>query len=113
MSGSVSPFCGGTIRVPRMSGSSVIANAWSHDADRARGWDQYVPPCLLGEPPRNSSARQDGRLKDTVFLRVKPEAILVSGVMGSLDVSNKKGVPVRRLTPEAAATSSSAHPMRH
>ncbi len=47
------------------------------------------------------AAKQDGRLKDPVWLKINAEILLDPGVRFTNDVSNKKDVQI--LTPEQAA----------
>jgi hypothetical protein len=69
-------------------------NEWSHDADDRRGLDQYVHLCFKNNHPMEFVARQDGRIEDSIFLRVHPDVLEFDGVKFTPDVSNKAGVPI-------------------
>ena len=75
------------IKVERPGG-----NQWSRDADRISGMDQYVHLCFWSQHPMEYAARQDGRIQQSRFLRVKLETIKIPGVLVTDQVSNKSGV---------------------
>jgi hypothetical protein len=54
--------------------------------------DRYVHLCLKPTHPMEFRAREDGRIKDTIFLQVHPEVLEWPGVRYTPDVSNKAGV---------------------
>lgn len=76
-------------------------NQWSHDADTRSGVEEYVHLAFLDDHPMLYAAKQDGRLKDPVWLKINAEILLDPGVRFTNDVSNKKDVQI--LTPEQAA----------
>ena len=67
-------------------------NQWSLDADLRAGMDRYVHLCFLRQHPMEWSARQDGRIERSRFLRVNPEVLMLPDVMITDQVSNKSGV---------------------
>ncbi|HEY7809763.1 MAG TPA: DarT ssDNA thymidine ADP-ribosyltransferase family protein [Allosphingosinicella sp.] len=67
-------------------------NDWSHDADRRKSLDDFVHLCLFDEHPMEYVAKNEGRISETVFLRVSPLVIKTPGTLASADVSNKSGV---------------------
>jgi hypothetical protein len=83
-----------SMRELRQRGISPVAggNQWSLDADLRAGMDAYVHLCFLRQHPMEWSARQDGRIERSRFLRVEPEVLTLPGVMITDQVSNKSGV---------------------
>ncbi len=78
-------------------------NQWSQDADRYCGVDAYAHLCFLRQHPMEWSARQDGRINKTRFLRIDPSVLRLPDVMMTDQVSNKSGVkprPANDLIPE-------------
>jgi hypothetical protein len=75
-------------------------NDWSHDADRMKGLDEYVHLAFVDDHPMLFRARQDERIKDPVWLKIRSEIILGDGVRFCSDVSNKSGVCI--LDPDEA-----------
>jgi hypothetical protein len=67
-------------------------NEWSQDADANKGMDQYVHLCFRANHPMEYLARQDGQIKDSIFLEIHPDVLQIEGVMFSAGVSNKVGV---------------------
>jgi hypothetical protein len=67
-------------------------NQWSLDADQRAGMDAYVHLCFLRQHPMEWSARQDGRIAQSRFLRIDPKVMKLPGVMITDQVSNKAGV---------------------
>jgi ssDNA thymidine ADP-ribosyltransferase DarT-like protein len=72
-------------------------NEWSQDADSVMGMDKYVHLCFRPNHPMEYLARQDGRIKQSIFLEIHPDILLVDGVKYSPGVSNKFGMPVHSL----------------
>ncbi len=70
-------------------------NAWSHEADEQKGLDEYVHLCFKNNHPMEYAAHQDGRIEDSIFLRIHPEVLEFEGVKFTPDVSNKSGVVLR------------------
>jgi hypothetical protein len=86
---------GGLFSWSEIKDSGVIApggNDWSHDADAYKKMDLYVHLCFLDSHPMEYAARLDGRIKQSRFLKIKPEVIDWEGVLFTDDVSNKSGV---------------------
>ena len=77
------------IEIPAAGG-----NNWSHDADRQKGLDKYVHLCFRNTHPMEYSARQAGRIIDSIFLQIHLKALETEGVKFTSDVSNKSGVPI-------------------
>ena len=75
-------------------------NQWSHDADALKGVHEYVHLASLDNHPMLYAAKQDGRIKEPVWLKIDSSILLDSGVKFTKEVSNKAGVQI--LTPEEA-----------
>src|SRR6202050_5944028 len=58
------------IEVPAPGG-----NEWSHAADGRIGLDRYVHLCFRNTHPMEYVARQDGRIADSVYLRIHPDVL--------------------------------------
>ena|SRR5258707_471906 len=69
-------------------------NQWSQEADANKGMDRYVHLCFKANHPMEYLARQDGRIKDSIFLQIHPDVLQIEGVMFSAGVSNKTGVQI-------------------
>lgn len=69
-------------------------NQWSHEADTRFGLDDYVCLCLMDWHPMEFSARQQERLAETTFLRIRPSVLMSDGVRFAPGVSNKSDVPI-------------------
>ena len=69
-------------------------NDWSHNADKNKGLDMYVHLCFKNNHPMEYIAHQDGRIEDSIFLRIHPEVLEFEGVMFTPDVLNKSGVRI-------------------
>lgn len=67
-------------------------NEWSHDADRLKGLHEYVHLAFVDDHPMLFKARQDERIKDPIWLKIRAEIILEQDVLFCSDVSNKSGV---------------------
>jgi hypothetical protein len=76
-------------------------NQWSHDADALKGVQEYVHLAFLDDHPMLYAAKQDGRIKEPVWLKINSAILLGSGVKFTKEVSNKADVQL--LTPEEAA----------
>ena len=74
--------------------SAPGGNDWSHQADEKIGLDEYVHLCFKNNHPMEYVARKDGRIEDSIFLRIHPEVLEFEGVKFTPDVSNKAGVPI-------------------
>jgi len=75
-------------------------NEWSHDADRIKGLDEYVHLAFVDDHPMLFRAKQEERIKDPIWLKIRSEIILGATVRFCSDVSNKSGVAI--LDPEQA-----------
>ncbi|WP_017326246.1 DarT ssDNA thymidine ADP-ribosyltransferase family protein [Synechococcus sp. PCC 7336] len=69
-------------------------NEWSHDADKLKGVDEYVHLAFVDDHPMLFRAKQEGRIPDPVWLKIKSSILLEEGVRYCSDVSNKSGVPI-------------------
>lgn len=76
-------------------------NKWSRNADGLKGMDRYVHLCFKSTHPMEFVARDEGRIVDSIFLRVHPDVLTWEGVLFTPEVSNKSGV--RTYTMEKAA----------
>jgi len=72
-------------------------NQWSHDADKMKGLHEYVHLAFVDDHPMLFRAKQDERIKEPVWLKIKAEILLCEDVLFCSDVSNKSGVET--LTP--------------
>lgn len=73
-------------------------NEWSLDADRLCGMDAYVHLCFTRGHPMRYLAEKEGRITDTVWLRIHPSILQLPGVMITDEVSNKSGVVPKSVT---------------
>lgn len=64
-------------------------NELSFWADKKNHMDRYVHLCLNNEHPMEWTARQDGRIVQSVFLEVSSLILESQGVLFSPEVSNK------------------------
>lgn len=64
-------------------------NDWSLDADRRSGMDAYVHLCFFADHPMEWIARQQGRIANSLFLKVSPEVLRTPGAMIVDVVSNR------------------------
>ncbi|MNS63896.1 hypothetical protein D3C72_970030 [compost metagenome] len=64
-------------------------NQWSWEADVRSGMDGYVHLCFFDNHPMEWRAKQEGRIGDSLFLKVDPSVIQLDGVLISEHVSNK------------------------
>lgn len=71
-----------------MSAPAPGGNQWSLDADRSSGMDKYVHLCFFDSHPMEWRAREDGRIKETIFLEISPEILRISGTVVTDVVSN-------------------------
>ncbi len=55
-------------------------NEWSHDADKRKGVEEYVHLAFVDDHPMLFCAKQDGRITDPVWLKIKSEILLREGV---------------------------------
>ena len=72
-------------------------NDWSHEADEMKGLDKYVHLCFKNNHPMEYKVRKvrmDGRIEDSIFIRIHSEVLEFEGVKFTPDVSNKSGVPI-------------------
>lgn len=69
-------------------------NQWSHDADGYRGVDRYVHLSFTNNHPMEYVAKQEGRIEQSVVLKVRPTIIGASGARISLGVANASGVEI-------------------
>lgn len=67
-------------------------NQWSHDADKMKGLHEYVHLAFVDDHPMLFKAKQDDRIKEPIWLKIKAEIILGDSVLFCSDVSNKSGV---------------------
>jgi hypothetical protein len=56
------------------------------------GLHSYVHLCFIDQHPMEWTIKQDGRIKDTVFIRVDNSVLTRPRILLSADVSNKAGV---------------------
>ncbi|RAI38429.1 DarT ssDNA thymidine ADP-ribosyltransferase family protein [Rhodoplanes roseus] len=78
---------GRNINVPAPGG-----NQWSLDADQACGMDQYVHLTFKPGHPMERRALEEKTILEVHRLRISPTILLIPGVLGTTDISNKSGV---------------------
>jgi len=66
-------------------------NQLSLDVDISSGMDGYVHLCFFSEHPMEYCAKQDGRIENSIFLKIDPKIIKLPGVLITDEVSNKTG----------------------
>lgn len=64
-------------------------NDWSLDADRRSGMDAYVHLCFFNDHPMEWIARQQGRISQSIFLKISPDVLRVPGALIVDTVSNR------------------------
>lgn len=69
-------------------------NQWSHEADKLKGLHRFVHLAFIDDHPMLFRAKQEGRIKDPIWLKIKNATILHNTVRFSADVSNKTGVRI-------------------
>lgn len=67
-------------------------NQWSHDADIYKGVHEYVHLAFVDDHPMLYAAKQDGRIKNPIWLKIDSSILLDSNVRFTNEVSNKAGV---------------------
>jgi hypothetical protein len=72
-------------------------NQWSRDADVGKGMDDYVHLCFRPRHPMEYLARKDGRIQNSIFLKIDPSVMYWDGVRFTADVSNKRGIEVHTM----------------
>lgn len=83
------------IQIPMPGG-----NDWSQNADTLKGLDHYVHLCFVKDHPMQYRAAQEGRIENTVWLKISPAILLSRSARFSAGVSNRSDV--RLLTPAEA-----------
>ncbi len=64
-------------------------NDWSLDADRRSGMDAYIHLCFFSDHPMEWIARQQGRISESIFLKISPEVLRIPGTLIVDTVSNR------------------------
>lgn len=77
-------------------------NEWSHEADKRKKLDKYVHLAFIDDHPMLYVSKQEGRLKNPLWLKIGISVLANSRVLFSTDVSNKRGVDI--IDAEKAAT---------
>ncbi len=80
------------IQIPAAGG-----NQWSHDADYRMGLDRYIHLCFFNQHPMEFIAKRDGRINESVFLKINPIVLQWEGVRVTLEVANKSGTQLLTL----------------
>lgn len=93
-------YCLGELQRMGVAIPAPGGNEWSHHADALKGVQEYVHLAFLDDHPMLYAAKQDGRLKEPVWLKINSSILLGTGVKFTNEVSNKAGVQL--LTPEEA-----------
>lgn len=81
-----------SIEIPAAGG-----NQWSHDADYRMGLDEYVHLCFFNQHPMEFIAKRDGRINESVFLKINPIVLQWEEVKVTLEVANKSGTKLLTL----------------
>lgn len=71
-------------------------NQWSWDADDHKGISNYVSLCMTRNHPMCHIATKEERIVTPRYLCIKPDVLLMNGVMFAGDIANKSTV---RLVP--------------
>jgi hypothetical protein len=74
--------------------SAPGGNQLSQELDARIGMDGYVHLCFKGDHPMAYIARKEGRMKETRFLQISPDALTAKGVRLTAGVANRTGVEV-------------------
>ena len=69
-------------------------NQWSHDADKMNGVHEYVHLAFLDDHPMLYRAKQEGRIPNPIWLKIKSSILLEDGVRFCAEVSNKSGAAI-------------------
>ncbi len=69
-------------------------NDWSHDADKLKDVHDYVHLAFVDDHPMLFRAKQEGRIPNPIWLKIKSSIILQDDVKFCSDVSNKSGVAI-------------------
>lgn len=69
-------------------------NDWSHEADAISGVDEFVHLAFINNHPMLFRAKEDGRITEPIWLKISTAALACAEVRYTMDVSNKKGVPL-------------------
>lgn len=83
-----------SLRVLKERGLEIPApggNQWSHEADEFKGLDRYVHLTFVNHHPMMYTAKQDGRIKSPVWLKIDSSILLDSGVRCCSSVANCNG----------------------
>lgn len=75
-------------------------NDWSHGADKKKGVHKFVHLAFIDDHPMLFRAKQEGRILDPIWLKIKSSILVEENVRFCAEVSNKSGVPI--LTAEEA-----------
>lgn len=73
-----------SMRIQRERNRTAVApggNEWSFDADRRSGMDGYVHLCFFSDHPMEWIAKREGRIADSLFLKIAPEALRIPGTL--------------------------------
>jgi hypothetical protein len=77
------------VKIPMPGG-----NDWSHDADKAKGIDEYVHLSFLFDHPMLYRAREEGRIQNPVRLEIALAVLDSSEVRYCAEVANKSGAEI-------------------
>lgn len=93
---------GGLYPMSRLKKKKIVVpapggNQWSQDADGIKGMDDYVHLCFRATHPMEYVAREDGRIKDSIFLQVHADVLLWDGVKFTAGIANKSGVEIHTM----------------
>lgn len=77
------------IKIPTPGGNSL-----SHNLDQEKGLDKYIHLAFVDDHPMLYSVKQEGRIENPVWLKIKSSILLEDGVRFCADVANKAGVHI-------------------
>ena len=69
-------------------------NDWSHAADKMNGVHEYVHMAFIDDHPMLFRAKQEGRIPDPIWLKIKSSILTEDGVRFCSEVSNKSGAVI-------------------
>jgi hypothetical protein len=73
-------------------------NQLSHDLDTVRGIDAYISLCFTQNHPMKYVAQVDGRLPNSRYLKIKPEALRIPGAQIAFGIANATDTVILPLT---------------
>jgi len=69
-------------------------NELSHGLDKEKGLHKYIHLAFIDDHPMLYRAKQEGRIKDPIWLKIDASILLDKGVRFCADISNKSGIEI-------------------